>query len=644
MCSMNKTLFSAALLLAACVANTNAQDLGKDYMIYHSCDFSDGIPADYTTIDLDQQELHYTMIQGGIKQGEAWARKKETRTGNYFAASACRYKEIEGVELKPSDDWLITPAIWVRGKDCMLSWESKSLKSQQKEAAGYRVLISTTGNNPADFTEAPIVTISEESLSEWIKYNVDLSDYQGEHIYIAFHNNSSKGDFICVDNISVTGHRGLCDMTVAPGTHHYGSNSFNISLAFTSYSDEPITDMTLYYRYNGEEITRQLSGLNIATYEQYSYTFDTSIDVAYGDTVQYTVGAVVNGVQQGEIECSTIGYAFKPARCVVIEEATAMWCTFCPTGIVAMQILQEKYPDNFIGLALHYDDPIAVNDYVNALGFDGFPSAWVNRTHYISTMMAKVEIDGVTQYVADHGGMETYFLTELEKATPIDVTLGNIIYEGNQVNFSSTIRSAIDKDDVQYRLAFAVVENNVWQEGYYQKNGYSGDDVLLNGWEEKPSMVYDFAFNHVARAIYEDYTGVDTSVPTQLEAGAEYTTSYTLELPQSILTPGNTKIVAMIINKADGSIVNATESDLVAAINPVNASHKTFCYTTAGHINIALPSATPAHIAIYNTAGTLVAAHTTHTATSQFAAPAAGVYVVRIVQDNNISTHKIAVR
>ena len=112
---MKKFLLGIVLLLSTNLFSLTSSAQEQDHIVYHSCDFSDGIPADYSTFDLDEQTLHYTMIQGGIKQGEAWARKKELGTQNYFAASACRYKEIDGVELKPSDDWLITPAIWVRG-------------------------------------------------------------------------------------------------------------------------------------------------------------------------------------------------------------------------------------------------------------------------------------------------------------------------------------------------------------------------------------------------------------------------------------------------------------------------------------------------------------------------------------------------
>lgn len=643
---MNKKLFVAAMLTAALLATGNANAQEQEHIVYHSCDFTDGIPADYATFDLDEQTLHFSMVQGGIKQGEAWARKKELGSQNYFAISACRYKEIEGVELKPSDDWMVTPPIWVRGNDATLAWDSQSLKSQQKVTAGYRVLISTTGNNPADFTQEPVFATDNEPLGEWSHHEIDLSQYEGETIYIAFHNNSAQGDFICIDNILVEGSYGNCNIENTTGDYVYDTEVFNVSLAVTSHSDEPITDITLFYRYNDEVFTETVTNVNINKYEVYNHTFATTIPIVNGETVQYSFGGVVNGVNYKEQACSATAFKFKPAQRVVIEEGTGMWCSFCPVGIVAMEILQEKYPEQFVGIAIHNQDYMADDYYFQKLGFSGLPSAYVNRKKALvtSTIMAEVEVDGVKKYVTTNGGMETHFLEELSTVTPTEVVLSNIVYENNQVKLDATVRAAIDQYDLQYRLEFAVVENNVYENGYYQKNGYSGGDVELYGWEDKPSTIKEFVFNHVGRAIYDNYQGIENSVPAQLIAGEEHTNSYTFDLPESILTPGNVKIVAMIIDTTDGSIVNADESDLVAGINSVIDNQHTACYAADEYIYIALSSAAPAHIALYNMAGTQVASHTSHSTGVQLPAPARGVYVVTITQDNNTSTHKVVVR
>lgn len=640
---MKKILFKSALIIALALWATGSNAQEQDSTVYFECNFDKGIPAEFSLYDLDQQTLHFSMIQGGIKQGEAWARKKETGTQNYYAVSACRYKEIEGVELKPSDDWLITPAIWVRGKEANLSWISRSFKSMLKVGASYEVLISTTGNTPQDFTQPAIFSTPEETLDKWVEHNIDLSAYEGQHIYIAFHNNSAQGDFIAIDNLVVKGHRGICDMVATTPQNLFASNTLNVTLSITSYSDEPITDMTLYYRHNDQTISATLSQLDIKKYEVFNYTFDTPINIAYNDTAHYHIGATVNGIVQDEIACTTIAYLFKPTHKIVVEEGTGMWCTFCPRGIVAMEIVKEKYPENFVGIAVHCgNDPLTINNY--PVTFVGLPSAWINRKLYDDNLMMKVRNNNVEEYVTTNGGMETLFLEELNAIPLIDVNIKNISFNDNKVSLNTTIRSLIDLNDKAYQLQFAVVEDNVWQNGYYQKNGYADSDIPLHGWENKNDMVYDYVFEHVARTAYYDYEGCENSVPTNFIAGEEYDNSFTFDLPSNILNIQNVKFVAMIVNTEDGYIINADESEAISAIHAVETSLHTLCYTDGNNINISLPSTAPAQVAIYNTTGSLVASHIINDTTAQVAAPNNGIYILTITQGNSTSIHKIVVR
>ena len=633
-------LCTMVVLLATITVMANEQD----YMTYHSCNFDAELPGDYTMYDVDAQTLHYTMVQAGLKQGVAWNRRKEIGTQNYYIASACRYKEEEGVELKASDKWLVTPAIWVRGKEAKLSWQGMSVTNRLEVGAGYEILVSTTGNTPADFTSAAIYTVAEESLDEWTQHTVNLDEYQNQHIYIAFHNNSAQGEILAIDNVDVTGHRGVCDFVVTTPTHLFGSNSLYVTASITSYSDEPINDIRVSYTYNDMPITQEYIDINLSKYETFDVTFERPIEVANGDTVSYSVGAIVSGLEQDEIVCSTVAFMFEPERRVVIEEGTGMWCTYCPKGIVAMDILHEKYPDSFIGIAIHYDDPMALDEYFGALGLVGLPSGWINRKYLSDNPMVLVENNGVSEYVVDQGGFETYFVEELNIVVPTNVDITSVAYKDNQVTVNTTVRSAIDLDNLQYQLAFVVIEENVWQVGYYQKNGFAGKDALINGWENRPSTVTsDFAFSHVARAIYDDYQGVVGSVPEQLLAGEEYETSYTFDLPSTILNYDNVYIVAMLIDLTDGSIVNADQSESITAIDATKVVAEPYCVLSGNCIDVILPSATPATLSLYNTVGSLVAMHTTAGYNMSIPAPASGIYVVSIVQDGVTTNHKIVV-
>ena len=615
----------------------------QDYMNYHSCDFNEAIPADYAQYDMDGQTLHYTMTQGGIKQGEAWARKKESGAANYYAASACRYKEEEGVELKPSDDWLIIPAVWIRGNEATLSWRGMSVKNRLDEGAGYEVLVSTTGNTPEDFTEAAIFSITEESLSEWTTHEVDLSAYHGKHIYIAFHNNSAQGEILAIDDIVVNGHKGVCDVAVTTGKYSYGVEQLDVKLCVTSYSEVPITDMTLYYRHGDDVITQTLTGLSIAKYDTYNFTFDTPIQAAFGDTVYYAVGAVVNGVEQDEIECTTMMYMFELTRKIVVEEGTGLWCSYCPAGIVAMEVLEEKYPEQFIGMALHYNDQMGVDEYVLDLEFDGFPSAWVNRRYYIDYPMVLVEDEnGKEEYVTTNGGMETYFVQAMEEVSPIDVAITGVALKDGQITVDATVRSAMNISGTQFQLAYVIVENDVWEDGYVQVNGYAGEDAVIGGWELLPGIVTDRPCQHVVRYIHDGYQGVAGILPAELKCGEEYKSTQTFDLPSNILDIKNVEVVVMVVDMTTGEVMNAAEISATAGINQAVADDAAVCYAADGAIYVGLSSQVAADVAVYNAAGSLVEMQRV-VGNASITIDHPGMYIVKVTCNGAVQAYKVRV-
>lgn len=630
-------------LIVASASTMMAQDTSR--MTYHSCNFTDGIPADYTMHDLDGQTLHHTMTQAGIKQGEAWAVKKESGQNNYYAMSACLYKSVEGSTIQPSDDWLITPSIWIRGGEAKLSWRGMSVTNRKNEAAGYEVLISTTGNSPEQFTDR-VFTISEESLDTWTSHEVSLNQYAGKRICIAFRNISAKGEILGIDDIVATGLRGVCDFQVTTGAYSYETKEVAISTSITSYSDSPITHAQLYFTCGDVSENINLDNLNINKNETYNYTFPTTIPVEYSDTIHYTVGAVVQDVPQDEITCSTVAMAYQAHRMTVVEEATGMWCTYCPMGIEAFKILEEKYPDQFIGLALHYNDLLAVEDYVNSLGFpEGFPSAWVNRAVYAKTIMRAIDIDGVNTLVTDNGGLETVFTRLKDIVATTGVFINQAAINNDQISIDATVRPTIDFDDAHFNIAFVIVEDNVWEKGYYQENGYAGnDDTYLPEWYDKPSRItQDFAFDHVVRTIYNDYQGLEGYIPTTLVAGEEYSSSHTFEMPE-YLDVNNLHVVAMVINTDNGEIMNACRYDLgESAVHDVQL-RATQCHAQGRNIYVTLPDATAARIDLYATTGQLVASQQAQQSHNTLSAAAPGVYIVTITGNNYNETHKVIVR
>lgn len=117
------------------------------------------------------------------------------------------------------DNWMITPAIVVPAEGATIEWWVAGV-DQNYYAEYYSVLVSTTGNNPADFTNT--VFAGTVSNFDWTKVSRSLAGFAGQTIYVAFrHHNISDMYWMLLDDISITAgnHAGID-----------GVNDINVSL------------------------------------------------------------------------------------------------------------------------------------------------------------------------------------------------------------------------------------------------------------------------------------------------------------------------------------------------------------------------------------------------------------------------------
>lgn len=117
------------------------------------------------------------------------------------------------------DNWMITPAIVVPAEGATIEWWVAGV-DQNYYAEYYSVLVSTTGNNPADFTNT--VFAGTVSNFDWTKVSRSLAGFAGQTIYVAFrHHNISDMYWMLLDDISITAgnHAGIDEV-----------NDINVSL------------------------------------------------------------------------------------------------------------------------------------------------------------------------------------------------------------------------------------------------------------------------------------------------------------------------------------------------------------------------------------------------------------------------------
>lgn len=101
----------------------------------------------------------------------------------------------------PNDDWLVSPKLRMPEEEAKMTFFVKSLSPAPELADSYRILVSTTGNNPEDFTA---ITETMEAAITWESKEIDLSEYNGKDIYIAIQCLSDNKKGLLVDDIRIS--------------------------------------------------------------------------------------------------------------------------------------------------------------------------------------------------------------------------------------------------------------------------------------------------------------------------------------------------------------------------------------------------------------------------------------------------------
>jgi len=100
-----------------------------------------------------------------------------------------------------NDDWLISPQILIESGDMLSFWVKTYVDTYGLER--YKVGVSTTGTDPADFTIVSGAGYLEAPVADWEEYTYDLSSYVGDDVYIGIQCVSSDAFVFMVDDFSV---------------------------------------------------------------------------------------------------------------------------------------------------------------------------------------------------------------------------------------------------------------------------------------------------------------------------------------------------------------------------------------------------------------------------------------------------------
>ncbi len=309
-------------------------------------------------------------------------------------------------------------------------------------------------------------------------------------------------------------------------------------------------------------------GCNVITQYQLSYSVDEEEPWVYAyfsaqlqpsqrDTVQFLVPRPGIGTHQVQAEIVSVnggedayaannhatGILFEPdpsmIRRIVVEEATGEWCGWCPRGLVGLEMMKERHPQDFIAISVHGGDELEIPEYGEFLAqADIFPTCAANRHAWGDP----------------YNDIERLFTAEAGTANHYLYTLSATMDESHQLHTSSLLR--VDQSLPVQRLNVAIVVTEDHVEGLYQLNSYAGSDMPMAGWESLPSIVAPVYYDDVARGIYPGYSGTEL-IHDLLEPGVDYTLALDFPLPASVTDVNRIHVIGLLLDATTGFILNA---------------------------------------------------------------------------------------
>jgi thiol-disulfide isomerase/thioredoxin len=337
-------------------------------------------------------------------------------------------------------------------------------------------------------------------------------------------------------------------------TKSIAGNSQPLNLTLRNLGLTPINSADVTWSNGTESHTDNLSGLNLATNQNYVFKHSAPISVPEGEQeISISISNINGGSDENDKnDARTVkvtGIIPAPGKRVLAEEGTGTWCGWCPRGAVFMDQMAADYPDHFVGIAVHNSDPMTVAAYDQGVGafpgFNGYPGAIVDRNAVI-----------------DPSALENSLFSRIV-LPPAATLLNGAEYDEASGVLTVTVKTDFLSDvSGDWRLNVAVTEDSVTgtTSGYNQANYYAGGGSgVMGGYEAKPNPVpaAQMRYDHVARGILAGFGGLPGLLPASISAGESHVVTFTWLMPAAY-NKEKMHIVSMLIQP--GGQVNNVNS------------------------------------------------------------------------------------
>lgn len=475
-------------------------------------------------------------------------------------------------------------------------------------------------------------------------------------IFISGNLNNVDNWFIDDIKLFVPGELDAALTSVSASRYMETGSTFSLKGVVSNEGSTPINSFDVSYTVN--DLAPKLysvTGLNLALGDNYAFTHNAPITLPkIGAYTIVTTISNINGGQDMNPDNNTIekvvkAVSFVPAKKVMAEEATGTWSAWCTRGICFMSTMRETYPDTWIGIAIHDDDPMVVPSYSAAIpqiipGFNLYPGASTDR------------IPGHT----DPDELEAGYNERKDVISPATLNIVNYAWNPVSREVSFDLQSEfVASIDSELRFGVIFVEDDVHgtTQEWNQENAYAGGMYgPMCGFENKPATIpaAQMRYNHVARAILDSPFGTPGSLPLEIAIGSVHTYSYTYTIPAT-WKYDKLGVVGFLVDMGTKEILNANnvissfvgvntpafEKSVAVYPNPFNEyTNVTFILDKASKVGVEVLDIMGK--TIYTITEGEYAAGQNNIRVNSNNLPN-GMYILKITIDNQMITRKISV-
>ena len=489
---------------------------------------------------------------------------------DYCAASHSMYSPTG-----KSDDWMVTPQIFVDNKEIWLSFKTQGYFNKNTDnlkvivwpcedeygSMSKEIIDRIRKEGTVLFDERVLPGQSERALAnDWQEKKFQLDAFSGKHVYIAFVNENDNQSMVFVDDVKVE-YTGNFTLGLTTPSVVVEKNDVEVGGFVTNTSNSPVKKISASYTNpsTGSKDTFT-ADVNLAKGESYEFTFSKPMTLTFGEENKYSVEFDIDGEKQtvsGSVK--NLKYDFK--KKVLVEEITGMWCGNCPQGTLAFDYLESVYPGQVIPVAIHNNDMYAFPNYESFIELSGYPSGKVNRGSEVLSPMW----NGAFYSVERDKTWFDYVSRELETPAEMKIDIEKAYYclENDKLEVKYNVEFAMNKQNLDYNLFTVVLEDELpsVQTNYF----YNNPDPIYGDWGQGGKYgqgTIVCTSNHVARGIDgSSFYGRNGILPSNGVIDEPFSGIIAFERPALYHTDADTEenkhmsIACVVIDNATGLVI-----------------------------------------------------------------------------------------